>query len=337
MPSSSKYAAAVLAALISLSSAQSHTNCDPMDKTCPADEGSTTSTFSYDFTQSSDLSQWNTTSGTVTSSENGAEFTINEKGDSPTIQTEFYIFFGEVTVTMQAAPGTGIVSSAILESDDLDEVDWEMLGGYTTKIQTDYYGKGDSGDYGRWTWVNVSNPQTNFYTYKWVWTEEQLTWSIDGTVVRTLKYEDAVNGTRYPQTPMTVRLGIWAGGDSDNAEGTIEWAGGETDYSDGPYTMYVKSVDIVSYYPAESYNYTDKSGSMDSIDIIGSVSGTTSVSSPSTSSTSSASSQSSDSFITWASSATPTVIAPAASLGFTGSLGTLSVMIMAFMIILSFV
>lgn len=25
---------------------------------------------------------------------------------------------------MQAAPGTGIVSSIVLESDDLDEVDW---------------------------------------------------------------------------------------------------------------------------------------------------------------------------------------------------------------------
>ena len=95
-----------------------------MEKTCPADKGTTESQIHYDFTSSSDLSKWNTTAGTVTSSDNGAEFTINEKGDSPTIETDFYIFFGEVTINMQAAPGTGIVSSAILESDDLDEIDW---------------------------------------------------------------------------------------------------------------------------------------------------------------------------------------------------------------------
>lgn len=72
---------------------------------------------------------------------------------------------------------------------------------------------------------------------------------------------------------MSVRLGIWAGGSSSN-EGTIEWAGGVTDYSDGPFTMYVKSVSIVNYNPAESYKWTDKSGSMDSIETIGGTSST---------------------------------------------------------------
>lgn len=151
-----------------------------------------------------------------------------------------------------------------------------MLGGYTSKLQTDYYGKGDSGSYDRWTWVDVSNPQTTYHTYKWVWTESQLTWSVDGTVVRTLTYEEAVKGTRYPQTPMRVRLGIWAGGDPDNNSGTIEWAGGDTDYSDGPFTMYVKSVTIVNYNPATSYTWTDETGSMDSIQINGGSSSTVS-------------------------------------------------------------
>jgi hypothetical protein len=64
---------------------------------------------------------------------------------------------------------------------------------------------------------------------------------------------------------MVVKLGIWAGGDPSNGEGTIEWAGGETDYDDVPFTMYVKSVNIVNYNPAASYNYTDKTGSYTSI------------------------------------------------------------------------
>lgn len=55
---------------------------------------------------------------------NGGEFTINKKGDAPTIQTDFYFLFGRVDVKMKIAPGTGVVSSVVLQSDDLDEIDW---------------------------------------------------------------------------------------------------------------------------------------------------------------------------------------------------------------------
>ncbi|RYF42162.1 MAG: glycosyl hydrolase family protein, partial [Cytophagaceae bacterium] len=47
-----------------------------------------------------------------------------------------YIFFGRVSFHIRAAPGTGIVSSAILQSDDLDEVDWEWIGGSSAKTQS---------------------------------------------------------------------------------------------------------------------------------------------------------------------------------------------------------
>lgn len=60
----------------------------------------------------------------MTGSENGAKFTIAKRYDAPTIETDFYFLFGRVDVKMRAANGTGIVSSVILESDDLDEVDW---------------------------------------------------------------------------------------------------------------------------------------------------------------------------------------------------------------------
>lgn len=83
--------------------------------------------------------------------------------------------------------------------------------------------------------------------------------------MRTLEYADALNGKNYPQTPMRIRIGIWAGGDPDNSEGTIEWAGGETDYTEGPFSMYVESVDIINYNPASAYKYTDKTGAYTSI------------------------------------------------------------------------
>lgn len=139
MHSTFSLSAAIWAAFLSLATAQSHTSCDPMEKTCPADPGITRSEISYDFTKSSDLAKWNTTAGTVTASEEGAKFTISQEGDAPTIETEYYIFFGEVSITMKGAPGTGIVSSAILESDDLDEIDWVGISGTLNFLLLDAY------------------------------------------------------------------------------------------------------------------------------------------------------------------------------------------------------
>jgi hypothetical protein len=97
-------------------------------ETCPADTGLAKWEFNTDFTAgSSAFSKWNTTAGTVESTSLGAKFTISEQGDAPTIESDFYIFFGRVEVKMRAANGTGIISTTVLESDDLDEIDWVRM------------------------------------------------------------------------------------------------------------------------------------------------------------------------------------------------------------------
>ncbi|KAJ2956582.1 hypothetical protein NQ176_g11310 [Zarea fungicola] len=58
----------------------------------------------------------------------GVSFTVAASGDAPQLNSLFYIMFGHVEITMKAAPGAGIVSSVVLESDDLDEIDMEWLG-----------------------------------------------------------------------------------------------------------------------------------------------------------------------------------------------------------------
>ncbi|KAL4789138.1 concanavalin A-like lectin/glucanase domain-containing protein [Aspergillus venezuelensis] len=258
---------AATAAAVQLVAAQTYTDCNPTESTCDPDTGLSSWTFTSDFTSGDGaLDGWNTTSGTVDLTSQGAAFTINEQGDSPTIESEFYIFFGRVEVVMQSANGTGIISTAILESDDLDEIDWEQISTFPTEITTNYFGKGNTTSYDRATTVSVSNPNTEFHTYTIDWTSEKTEWFVDGESVRTLNYADAVDGTNYPQTPMRVRIGIWAGGDPDNGQGTIEWAGGETDYSAAPFTMYVSSVSITNYNPADSYTWTDTTGNYDSIE-----------------------------------------------------------------------
>jgi len=119
-------------------------------------------------------------------------------------------------------------------------------------------------------YVPVTDPQNAYHTYAVNWTSASLTWLVDNVPVRTLNYQDAKGGTRFPQTPMRFRLGIWAGGDpSMNGKGTVEWAGGVVDYSKGPFGMYVESVNVVNYSPADKYRYKDNSGNWQSIEVIG--------------------------------------------------------------------
>ncbi|KAE8149712.1 concanavalin A-like lectin/glucanase [Aspergillus avenaceus] len=262
LPSYFKWSAAALGLVAQVCTAQTYTECNPMKKTCPSDAGLAQSTFYTDFTSGdSAFKRWNTTSGTVTSTDQGAKFTISEQGDAPTLQSEFYIFFGYVEIVMKAANGTGIVSTLVLESDDLDEIDWEQVSTFDNQIQTNYFGKGNTTSYDRATTVTVSSPEETFHTYAINWTSSKIDWLVDGSVVRTLNYADAVDGYNYPQTPSLIKLGIWAGGDPDNSDGTIEWAGGQTDYDAAPFNMYIKSVKVVNYNPAAAYSYSDKTGS----------------------------------------------------------------------------
>ena len=259
--------AAILAA--SLCSAQTFTSCDPTKKSCPANPAIGTP-FTSDFTQgAAALSGWTITAGALTYNSDGAQFTINKRGDAPTIQTNGYLFFGYVEVKMKAASGQGIVSSVVLESDDLDEVDWEFLGTTTTNVQTNYFGKGNTTTYDRMIPYNVASPQTTSHTFALNWTADSLVWLIDGVAQRTLHYADAVGGKNYPQTPMNLRIGIWAGGDPDNSPGTISWAGGKTDYTKAPFTMSVESVKIINYSPGTEYQYSDMTGDWQSIKVIG--------------------------------------------------------------------
>lgn len=201
----------------------------------------------------------------------------------------------------------------------------EALGGDTTQIQTNYFGKGDTTTYDRATFVNIASPQTIFHKYTVDWTSDYIKWYVDDNLVRTLNYADAQGGARFPQTPARLRLGVWAGGDPSNSPGTIEWAGGQTDYSQGPFTMYVQSVNIINYTPADEYQWTDQSGSWQSIKAVNGSSpaprSTTEDGSSSVSSSSSSSSSSTQSGTSTGTS-TPTATASGSSASASASAGS---------------
>ncbi|KAI1204987.1 glycoside hydrolase family 16 protein [Annulohypoxylon truncatum] len=298
-------ATTVVLATTQLVAAQTSTACDPTKKTCPDDPALGT-TVTVDFTKGkSDL--FTAADGTtVTYDGNGAVFTINKAADAPTITSNKYIFFGKVELVVEAAPGAGIVTSFVLQSDDLDEIDWEWIGSDTTQVQSDYFGKGDTSTYDRGGYHSVSNPQSNYYTYTLDWTKDYVRWYINGQQVRELLYADAKGGTRFPQTPMQIKLGTWCGGGPDSPEGTAEWAGGRTDFSQAPFIAHYKTLTITDYSNgvknAEKYHWPSGSdGSYSSIDVI-----TGDGSSSSASSSASATSSAKSSATSGSSSATKT-------------------------------
>ena len=189
--------------------------------------------------------------------------TLAERYDAPTLISDFYITYGRVEVELLAANGTGIVSSFFLQSDDLDELDWEWLGGDTTQVQSNYFSKGNTTTYDRGEYHTVDAPQGTWHNYILDWGMNATTWYVDGVAVRTLANTSSQG---YPQSPMLLRMGVWAGGDSSNAAGTIEWAGGETDYTQAPFTMYVRRVVVADYSSGESYSYSDTTGDWESIE-----------------------------------------------------------------------
>ena len=121
---------------------------------------------------------------------------------------------------MKPAPGVGIVSSMVLQSDDLDEIDFEWLGADGQQVQSNYFGKGQTTTYNRGAFHANPGNQVDYHTYTVDWTSEQVVWQIDGTTVRALTQASAEAG-QYPQTPMQLKIGIWSGGDPSNAPGTI--------------------------------------------------------------------------------------------------------------------
>ncbi|KAL8930784.1 MAG: hypothetical protein Q9208_000325 [Pyrenodesmia sp. 3 TL-2023] len=171
--------------------------------------------------------------------------------------------FGHVEFKVKPAPGVGVVSSAVLQSDALDEIDWEWLGGDNSQVQSNYFSKGQTTTYNRGAFHPDPNNQADFHTYTIDWTAEQIAWQIDGRTVRTLS-PDAAQG-QYPQTPMMIKVGAWSGGDPANAPGTIAWAGGSTDYASGPYSMVVKSIAVTDYSTGIQYSYSGSSGTWQSI------------------------------------------------------------------------
>lgn len=257
--------AATALLLASLTTAQTSTTCNPTTTSCDP-VTALGMAVDVDFTQG-EVNSFSASGGTPTYDSSGVTFTIASQGDAPQLNAGFYIMFGRVEITMRCATGTGIVSSVVLQSEDLDEIDMEFLGIRPTELQTMYFGQGQSSTTDGLVIVQTPENQNDFVTYTVDWSANRIIWSVAGEQVRVLEYDDA--GGLYPQTPMQLRFGIWAAGDPSNAAGTVEWGGGQTDYSQGPFSMTVQSVKVTDYSTGTKYAYGNTNGTWQSIESVG--------------------------------------------------------------------
>jgi len=203
--------------------------------------------------------------------------TMDPQSVGTVLASTTYVWYGKISATMKTSRGRGVVSAFILLSDMKDEIDFEWVGADLETTQTNYYWQGvPNYNHGG----NISNSDTfeNFHTYEIDWQPDQITWSVDGQIGRTLKKSDTFNETTkqydYPQTPARVQLSLWPGGLSTNDAGTIAWAGGEIDWNSqdiqkfGYYYATFKEVKITCYDPPsdavgsgkKSYMYNDEAG-----------------------------------------------------------------------------
>ncbi|TQV92231.1 hypothetical protein V2A60_004516 [Cordyceps javanica] len=178
---------------------------------------------------------------------NGLEVSMTEQKQAPTLTSQQYLLFGKVTVRAKAAKGSGLVTTIVLKSDSGDEIDWEMLGAFQNQAQSNYYYNGQPlfNTYNN-TYAISSSSYDDFHNYTVEWTDKFLKFSIDGAERRTWQLGE-IPAEKWPQTPMQVKLGLWAV-EGYNDPGEIAWAGGVPDWSSGmPFTAAFHSVEVEDY------------------------------------------------------------------------------------------
>lgn len=103
----------------------------------------------------------------------------------------------------------------------------------------------------------VYEPTKLFHKYSVEWDLDLVRWYVDDVVFREVRSGDPAIGGLFPESPMKLQIGVWAGGDPTNPPGVIDWAGGLTNLTGGPYTAIVKSIRIKTYKPMCKFYYAD--------------------------------------------------------------------------------
>ena len=115
--------------------------------------------------------------------------------------------YGLYEVSMKAIKNDGVVSSFFTytgpsDGNPWDEIDVEILGKDTTKVQFNYFP--DSRGNHEYMYDLGFDASEDFHTYAFEWKEDSITWYVDGEAVHTA--EDNI-----PSVPGKIMMNTWPG------------------------------------------------------------------------------------------------------------------------------
>lgn len=129
-----------------------------------------------------------------------------------------------------------------------------MLGAFDNQAQSNYYYDGQAlFNTFNTTYQLSSSSFDAFHEYTVEWTDTFLKFSIDGAVRKTWHVghttsPDTIPAHKWPQTPMQLKIGIWAVNGSTADAGEIAWAGGLPKWDKKyPFTAYFNKVEVQDY------------------------------------------------------------------------------------------
>ena len=108
---------------------------------------------------------------------------------------------------MQSIKNDGVVSSFFTytgpsEDNPWDEIDIEVLGKDTTKVQFNYYTNGQGNH--EYMYDLGFDASEGYHTYGFDWQEDSITWYVDGKAVYTANSD-------IPSTPGRIMMNTWPG------------------------------------------------------------------------------------------------------------------------------
>lgn len=184
------------------------------------------------------LSEWNRNNFTV--SDNVANMSLSDNliqkknygAEIKSTNTYQYGYFGARIKAFQKA-GTVQSIFTCTSSEEHDEIDIEILGKDTTKVQFNYYNDG-VGEH-EYVYDLGFDASTGFHDYGFEWESNKITWFIDNIAVYSVAAE--------VDEPQYLLANVWAGNNS--ASGISDWLG---EYVADNQT-YTAKYDYLSYAP----------------------------------------------------------------------------------------
>lgn len=145
--------------------------------------------------------------------------------------------YGRYEVVMKAIKNDGVVSSFFTytgpsEGDPWDEIDFEVLGKDTTKVQLNYFRNGVGGHE---KMIDLGfDAAEDFHHYAFEWRKNSIIWFVDGKEVFRRENED------FPVTKQKIMMNAW------NGKGVDEWLN-PFDDSKLPLTAEYKSIQYTPF------------------------------------------------------------------------------------------